>query len=97
MLSAALLGFTLGLRHAMDPDHVAALAAMVARHGRIGVAARRPDVPLLAFVGGAAITLQALARFASVALDGTPHWRFLAAAVGELATGVFLLAVSRRV
>jgi high-affinity nickel-transport protein len=40
VLSAALLGFTLGLRHAMDPDHVAAVAAMVARHGRIGVAAR---------------------------------------------------------
>jgi high-affinity nickel-transport protein len=40
VLSAALLGFTLGLRHALDPDHVAAIAALVARHGRIGVAAR---------------------------------------------------------
>jgi high-affinity nickel-transport protein len=40
VLSAALLGFSLGVRHALDPDHVAAIAAMVARHGRAGVAAR---------------------------------------------------------
>lgn len=40
MLSAALLGFLLGIRHAADPDHVAAIAALVARHRRIGFAAR---------------------------------------------------------
>ena len=40
MLSAVLLGFALGIRHATDPDHVAAIAALVARHRRIGVAAR---------------------------------------------------------
>lgn len=40
MLSAALLGFVLGIRHAADPDHVAAIAALVARHRRVGFAAR---------------------------------------------------------
>lgn len=40
MLSAALLGFLLGIRHAADPDHVAAIAALVARHRRVGFAAR---------------------------------------------------------
>jgi len=40
MLSAALLGFLLGIRHAADPDHVAAIAALVARRRRIGFAAR---------------------------------------------------------
>jgi high-affinity nickel-transport protein len=40
VLSAALLGFLLGIRHAADPDHVAAIAALVARHRRLGFAAR---------------------------------------------------------
>lgn len=40
MLTAVLLGFALGVRHAADPDHVAAIAALVARHGRPSVAAR---------------------------------------------------------
>lgn len=32
MLTAALLGFALGLRHAFDPDHVIAVSAIAARH-----------------------------------------------------------------
>jgi hypothetical protein len=32
MLSAALLGLVLGLRHAFDPDHVIAVSTIVARH-----------------------------------------------------------------
>ena len=32
MLTAALLGFVLGLRHAFDPDHVIAVSTIVARH-----------------------------------------------------------------
>jgi hypothetical protein len=32
MLTAVLLGFVLGLRHAFDPDHVAAVSTIVARH-----------------------------------------------------------------
>jgi len=39
MLTAVLLGFVLGIRHAADPDHVAAVAALVARHRRPGIAA----------------------------------------------------------
>jgi high-affinity nickel-transport protein len=40
VLTAILLGVALGIRHAADPDHVAAIAALVARHRRAGVAAR---------------------------------------------------------
>ena len=40
MLTAVLLGFALGVRHAADPDHVAAIAALVARYRRASVAAR---------------------------------------------------------
>jgi len=32
MLTAVLLGFVLGLRHAFDPDHVIAVSTIVARH-----------------------------------------------------------------
>jgi high-affinity nickel-transport protein len=32
VLTAAILGFVLGLRHASDPDHVIAVSAIVARH-----------------------------------------------------------------
>lgn len=38
MLSAIALGFTLGLRHAADPDHVAAIAALIAQHAPAGSA-----------------------------------------------------------
>jgi hypothetical protein len=34
MLTAVLLGFVLGLRHAFDPDHVIAVSTIVARHRR---------------------------------------------------------------
>jgi high-affinity nickel-transport protein len=40
VLTAVALGFALGLRHAADPDHVAAIAALVARHAPAGSARR---------------------------------------------------------
>jgi hypothetical protein len=36
LLSTALLGFLLGMRHATDPDHVVAVTTIVSREGRIG-------------------------------------------------------------
>lgn len=39
-LSAAVLGFLLGLRHATDADHVVAVTAIVARERRFSRAAR---------------------------------------------------------
>ncbi len=38
--SLLVLGFLLGLRHALDPDHLVAVAAMVARHPSVIRAAR---------------------------------------------------------
>lgn len=40
MLTAISLGFVLGLRHAADPDHLAAIAAMVSRERGPAAAAR---------------------------------------------------------
>jgi high-affinity nickel permease len=39
-LSLLALGFLLGLRHALDPDHVVAVGAIVARHPSVFAAAR---------------------------------------------------------
>ena len=63
MLTAALLGFLLGLRHASDPDHLVAVSTIVARH-RSGCAASwigvawgvGHSVTILA-VGGAVVAL----------------------------------------
>ena len=38
MLTAVLLGFVLGLRHAFDPDHVIAVSTIVARHRSVWTA-----------------------------------------------------------
>ena len=38
MLTAVLLGFMLGLRHAFDPDHVIAVSTLVARHRNVWTA-----------------------------------------------------------
>lgn len=51
MLTAITLGFALGLRHAADPDHVAAIAALVARHARPGAPHR--GARAVAWVGAA--------------------------------------------
>lgn len=38
MLTAVMLGFVLGLRHAFDPDHVIAVSTIVARHRSVWTA-----------------------------------------------------------
>jgi ABC-type nickel/cobalt efflux system permease component RcnA len=40
LITLVLLGFFLGMRHATDPDHVIAVATIVARQRRLGVAAQ---------------------------------------------------------
>ncbi len=63
MLTAALLGFLLGLRHASDPDHLVAVSTIVARHrsGRaaswIGVAWGMGHSLTILAVGGAVVAL----------------------------------------
>jgi hypothetical protein len=63
-LSAAILGFLLGLRHATDADHVVAVTAIVARERTLGRAARigamwgiGHSITLLA-VGGAIVAFR---------------------------------------
>lgn len=64
MLTAILLGVALGIRHAADPDHVAAIAAMVARHrdaraaARIGAAWGIGHSATILAVGGALVALR---------------------------------------
>jgi high-affinity nickel-transport protein len=73
VLSAAALGFVLGLQHATDPDHVVAVATIVTREGgvlagaRIGLLWGLGHMLALAAAGGAlvALNLSAPARVAT--------------------------------
>jgi high-affinity nickel-transport protein len=86
MLTAVLLGFALGIRHAADPDHVAAIAALVARHRRAGVAARIGAAwglghsATIFAVGGALVALR---------IAAPPSWTLWA----ELAVAAILIAL----
>lgn len=63
-LSVALLGFLLGIRHAVDPDHVVAVGAIATRHPRfrhaatVGALWGVGHTLTILFVGGAIITLR---------------------------------------
>ena len=64
MLSAVLLGFLLGLRHASDPDHVIAVATLLARDrrplraARIGIAWGLGHSATILGVGSAIVALR---------------------------------------
>ena len=63
MLTAAFVGFLLGLRHASDPDHVVAISTIVTRHrspwaaSRVGVAWGLGHSLTIVAVGGAVVVL----------------------------------------
>jgi hypothetical protein len=63
VLTAAILGFLLGLRHASDPDHVVAISTIVAHHrsawaaSRVGVAWGLGHSLTIVAVGGAVVVL----------------------------------------
>jgi hypothetical protein len=86
MLSAILLGFALGVRHATDPDHVAAIAALVARHRRVGLAAR---IGALWGIGHSATILSVGGALVALRIAVEPRWALAA----ELAVALVLIAL----
>jgi high-affinity nickel-transport protein len=78
VLTAVALGFALGLRHAADPDHVAAIAALVARHAPAGSA--RGGARLAAWVGASwglghsLVILAAGGAFVALRIAIVPGW-----------------------
>jgi high-affinity nickel-transport protein len=85
VLTAVALGFALGLRHAADPDHVAAIAALVARHAPAGsspggarVAAR---VGAAWGVGHSLVILAVGGAFVALHIAVVPAWALAAEAV----------------
>ena len=86
MLTAVLLGFVLGIRHAADPDHLAAIAALVARHrnpwaaARIGAAWGLGHGLMILAVGGA---------FVALGITVVPFW----ARVADLGVAAILVAL----
>jgi len=89
MWAAALLGFTLGLRHASDPDHVVAISAILTRHRRAWMAAAVGAVWGL----GHSVTIVAVGA-AIVLLQLTVPERVALAL--ELGVGVMLVALGVR-
>jgi high-affinity nickel-transport protein len=86
LLTAILLGFVLGIRHAADPDHVAAIATLVARHrspkaaAGIGAAWGIGHGLTILAVGGALVALR---------IEWLPGWTLVA----EIAVAVILVGL----
>jgi high-affinity nickel-transport protein len=78
VLTAVLLGFALGVRHAADPDHVAAIAALVARHRRPRVAA---SIGAAWGVGHSATILAAGGALVALRIAIAPGWTLAAEAL----------------
>jgi hypothetical protein len=90
---AAEYGFVLGTVDAMNEFRAVYTGFWLALAAIYLTAARRSDVPVLGFLGAIALLLQALGRLFSLALDGAPSERFVAAFVLELVAGATLLAL----
>jgi hypothetical protein len=86
VLTAILLGFALGIRHATDPDHVAAVAALIARHRRVSLAAR---IGAAWGVGHSATVLAVGGALVALRIAVEPHWALAA----ELAVAVILVVL----
>jgi hypothetical protein len=86
LLTAVLLGFALGVRHAADPDHLAAIAALVARHrspaaaARIGAAWGLGHSLMIFAVGG---------TFVAFRITAVPSW----ARAADLAVAAILVTL----
>ena len=86
MFSILALGFLIGMRHTLEADHVAAVAALTARAGSV-----RQAVPLgLAWGAGHTVTLSAFG-LAVLVLEATISMEL--AGYLELAVGVMLIAL----
>jgi high-affinity nickel-transport protein len=93
VLSAIALGFALGLRHAVDPDHVAAIAALVAREARGGArgGGARAAARLGAVwgLGHSLVILAAGGAFVALRIAVVPGWALAA----EAAVAAILMAL----
>ncbi len=93
MLTAIALGFALGLRHAADPDHVAAIAALLGRQAPGGPASRgaRAAVSLGAAwgLGHSLVILAVGGAFVALRISVVPGWALGA----EAAVAVILMAI----
>ena len=81
-----LLGLALGIRHAADPDHLAAIAALVARHRRPAAAAR---IGAVWGVGHSLVIFAVGGTFIALRITAVPSW----ARASELAVAVILVAL----
>ena len=81
-----LLGLALGIRHAADPDHLAAIAALVARHRSPAAAAR---IGAAWGLGHSLVIFAAGGAFVALRITAVPSW----ARAAELAVAAILVAL----
>ena len=81
-----LLGLALGIRHAADPDHLAAVAALVARHRSPAAAAR---IGAAWGLGHSLVILAVGGTFIALRITAVPSW----ARAAELAVAAILVAL----
>jgi high-affinity nickel-transport protein len=91
LLGIAFLAWSLGLRHAVDADHIAAIDNVTRKLVQAG---RRPlSVGLFFALGHSAVVALAVALLA-IAAPALDQWRELGGLVGTLVSALFLFAIA---
>ena len=91
LLGTAFLAWSLGLRHAVDADHIAAIDNVTRKFVQAG--RRSPSVGLFFALGHSAVVALAVALIA-IAAPALDQWRELGGLVGTLVSALFLFAIA---
>jgi high-affinity nickel-transport protein len=91
LLGTAFLAWSLGLRHAVDADHIAAIDNVTRKLVQEGH--RSPSVGLFFALGHSAVVALVVALIA-VAAPGLDGWRDLGGLIGTLVSALFLFAIA---
>jgi high-affinity nickel-transport protein len=91
LLGTAFLAWSLGLRHAVDADHIAAIDNVTRKFVQAG--RRSPSVGLFFALGHSAVVALVVALIA-IAAPTLDQWRELGGLVGTLVSALFLFAIA---
>jgi high-affinity nickel-transport protein len=91
LLGTAFLAWSLGLRHAVDADHIAAIDNVTRKFVQAG--RRSPSVGLFFALGHSAVVALAVALIA-MAAPTLDQWRELGGLIGTLVSALFLFAIA---
>lgn len=95
LIAMGLLAYTLGLRHAFDPDHIAAIDNTVRKFSQSATAAHPHGTGFWFSLGHSTVVfLLAFAlAFGGAWVAGIPRWKEWGGLIGPTVSGVFLVAI----